>query len=89
MQFVTFFIEYFVTGCFALFWILLVLSKDPFNPTALKTEQVILLTPLIYVLGMLVDLISYYMVHPRRLLSLVYKGKKGNRQKKRESRRIP
>ena len=66
MQIAAFFIEYLVTGSTALLWILLLLAKNPSTLTTFSPAQAAFLLPIVYVLGMLVDYVSYHLVHPKK-----------------------
>lgn len=55
------FVEYLVTGCTALLWILYIILSIPAQPPAGIPEWTgILLLPVLYAVGMLIDFATYY-----------------------------
>lgn len=79
MNFTAAFVEYLVTGCTALLWIIPLLWGDKGDELSkFPGGLAILLLPILYALGSLIDFVSYYLVWPMK--SLIRKeAKEGTR----------
>ena len=64
MQIAATFIEYLVSGCTALLWLLPLLSTSQASLVTITPAQAVLMVPLAYVVGHLVDYLSYKAVSP-------------------------
>ena len=67
MRFTAAFVEYLVTGCCALLWIVpLLWPVKPCNISSPSTGTAVLLLPILYALGGIIDFVSYFLVLPIR-----------------------
>ena len=62
MQFAAAFLEYLVTGCGGLLWVIPLFNNAPLELGKLEKVEVALLFPLVYVLGMMIDFVSVKLV---------------------------
>jgi hypothetical protein len=64
MQLVASFLEYLVVGCTALLWVVPLAPAGVWTKTGESEKALVLLLPIVYVLGMLVDYVAEVLVSP-------------------------
>src|SRR5438874_11195851 len=64
MQFAALFIEYFVSGATALLWLAPAFGVAPRNAASMQQQIALLLLPMVYVVGHVVDAVSRLLVRP-------------------------
>lgn len=64
MQVAASFLEYLVSGVVALIWLIPLLQRNPVLASSLSTSQAVVLLPILYVVGMLIDGLGYLATRP-------------------------
>jgi hypothetical protein len=64
MQVAASFLEYLVSGVVALIWLVPLLQGDPMHSGSFSTTQAVIMLPILYVVGMLIDGLGYLATRP-------------------------